>query len=149
MQQAKIDRTAFPHVPSAWTTKDQPKLTGAAQHPLPPSRRNSSGNLTMTNSTTTKMKKPSICSQAPIGQDCCCCKRCAVGGCDLQVLPCKCCMHAVGASELTRENEHDANICKFVSHFDFCEQINFFCWSIMSSSFATCRDVAPSPKRTP
>ena len=36
-----------------------------------------------------------VCSQAPLGQDCCCCKRCGIGGCDVKVLDCGCCLHAV------------------------------------------------------
>ncbi|KAL7556840.1 hypothetical protein ACA910_016314 [Epithemia clementina (nom. ined.)] len=39
-------------------------------------------------------KLPILCSQAPYGQDCCCCQRCSVGGCDLKVIPCGCCLHA-------------------------------------------------------
>ena len=40
-------------------------------------------------------KLPILCSQAPYGQDCCCCKFCGVGGCDVKVIPCGCCLHAV------------------------------------------------------
>lgn len=38
---------------------------------------------------------PLSCNQAPKGVDCCCCKRCNVGGCDLKVLDCGCCFHSV------------------------------------------------------
>ena len=38
---------------------------------------------------------PLSCNQAPKGLDCCCCKRCGVGGCDLKVLDCGCCFHTV------------------------------------------------------
>ena len=35
------------------------------------------------------------CSQAPLGVACCCCKFCEIGGCDVRVMPCGCCLHAV------------------------------------------------------
>ncbi len=42
-----------------------------------------------------------VCSQAPLGQSCCCCKRCSIGGCDLKVLDCGCCFHTVRRSTET------------------------------------------------
>ena len=47
-----------------------------------------------TMATTTSCSVP-VCSQAPLGQSCCCCKRCSIGGCDLKVLDCGCCFHTV------------------------------------------------------
>jgi hypothetical protein len=35
------------------------------------------------------------CSQAPLGASCCCCKFCEMGGCDVRVVGCGCCLHAV------------------------------------------------------
>jgi hypothetical protein len=48
-----------------------------------------------------ELPPPPNCEQAPDGLSCCCCNRCGVGGCDIQCVPCNCCMHTrcCGVSE--------------------------------------------------
>ncbi|CAB9518906.1 phosphotransferase system component [Seminavis robusta] len=87
---------------------------------------------------------PLSCNQAPKGLDCCCCKRCGVGGCDLKTLDCGCCFHTRCLAISDRHPQTACPVCKAPFRSIWLMPMSFY---EIDEAKAAAAKLAPSEKR--